>query len=42
MIAQIFKDVYSGQRTTGRRRATEQSQQTNIPRALPVEDDESD
>src|SRR5438552_3395635 len=42
MIAQIFKDVYSGQRTTGRRRATEQPQQTNIPRALPVEEDESD
>src|SRR6266516_3692088 len=37
MIAQIFKDVYSGQRTTGRRRATEQPPQTNIPRALPVE-----
>ena len=42
MIAQIFKDVYSGQRTTGRRRATEQPQQTNIPRAQPVEEDESD
>lgn len=42
MIAQIFKDVYSGQRTTGRRRATEQPQQANIPRALPVEEDESD
>ncbi len=42
MIAQIFKDVYSGQRTTGRRRATEQLPQTNIPRALPVEEDESD
>ena len=42
MIAQIFKDVYSGQRTTGHRRATEQPQQTNIPRALPVEEDESD
>jgi len=42
MIAQIFKDVYSGQRTTGRRRATEQPQETNIPRAQPVEEDESD
>ena len=42
MIAQIFKDVYSGQRTTGRRRVTEQPPQTNIPRALPVEEDESD
>ena len=42
MIAQIFKDVYSGQRATGRRRATEQMQEGNIPRALPVEEDESD
>jgi len=42
MIAQIFKDIYSGQRATARRRATEQPQQTNIPRALPVEEDESD
>ena len=42
MIAQIFKDVYSGQRTTGRRRATEQPHETNIPRAQPVEEDESD
>jgi penicillin-binding protein 2 len=42
MIAQIFKDIYSGQRATARRRATQQPQQTNIPRALPVEEDESD
>ncbi|PYL40354.1 MAG: penicillin-binding protein 2 [Verrucomicrobia bacterium] len=42
MIAQVFKDLYSGQRSTGRRRATEQMQEGNIPRALPVEEDESD
>jgi penicillin-binding protein 2 len=42
MIADIFKDIYKGQQANGRRHHREPERGQKIPRAEPVEDDESD
>ena len=42
MIADIFKDMYKGQQANARRQRREPARGQKIPRAEPVEDDESD
>jgi penicillin-binding protein 2 len=42
MIADIFKDIYKGQQANGRRHRREPERGQKIPRAEPVEEDESD
>jgi len=42
MIADIFKEIYKGQQANGRRHRREPERAQKIPRAEPVEEDESD
>jgi hypothetical protein len=42
MIADIFKDMYKGQQANARRQRREPERGQKIPRAEPVEEDESD
>jgi penicillin-binding protein 2 len=42
MIADIFKEIYKGQQANARRQRREPARGQKIPRAEPVEDDESD